>query len=404
MTEYKTLRTIFHISEEKAKTIYDQRFNSKDAIHFDFSVVGSQAFYVMDSEVYKLILAAERLDREITNLQKELPEIAIDQYKNKCLIDEIVLTNEIEGVHSSRQEIDDVLENLAKQDKRGRFQGIVEKYNALNKGGAIPLKTCQDIRNLYDELVLDEVVRENPKNRPDGEFFRKGITHVLDESGRPIHDGVEPESKIIELVEKALSILNDETVETIVRVSLFHFIFSYIHPFYDGNGRTNRFISSAVLASSFSPLPGLRLSFAIKEHIQKYYKAFSICEHTLNRGDLTPFVIMFAQIIVDAMESMRESLREKKQHLDQAMDQILICFRETHLDRIEEDIAYILTQAALFSERGLSAKDLAAIKDVSVPTIYGKIKKLDEKGLIRRSKKGRVVYMATDLNRLSKLT
>ena len=80
MTEYKTLRTIFHISEEKAKTIYDQRFNSKDAIHFDFSVVGSQAFYVMDSEVYKLILAAERLDREITNLQKELPEIAIDQY------------------------------------------------------------------------------------------------------------------------------------------------------------------------------------------------------------------------------------------------------------------------------------------------------------------------------------
>ena len=57
----------------------------------------------------------------------------------------------------------------------------------------------------------------------------------------------------------------------------------------------------------------------------------------------------------------------------------------------------------MFSERGLAAKDFAAIKDVSLPTIYGKIKKLEEKGLIRRSKKGRVVYMATDLNRLSKL-
>lgn len=45
---------------------------------------------------------------------------------DKCLIDEIVLTNEIEGVHSTRREIDDPLEMLAEKDKTGRFLGIVE--------------------------------------------------------------------------------------------------------------------------------------------------------------------------------------------------------------------------------------------------------------------------------------
>lgn len=102
---------------------------------------------------------------------------------------------------------------------------------------------------------------------------------------------------------------------------------------------------------SFSLLLGLRLLFAIKKHIQKYYKASSACDHALNRGDLTPLITMFAQIIVDAMKSMRESLRGKKQYLNQVMDQVLICFNETHLDKTEEDAAYILMQVALFSER-----------------------------------------------------
>ena len=401
MSEYKDLRTLFHISNQSAEETYRQRFDSKDATRFGFSVAGHPAFYVMDSEVYKLILAAERLDREISNLQDHLPTKAIDQYMNKCLIDEIVLTNEIEGVHSSRQEIGEVLENLAKQDKRGRFKGIVEKYDALNQGSIIPLKTCEDIRSLYDDLVLEEVLRENPENRPDGKLFRKGITHVIDETGRVIHDGVEPEDKIIELLKEALEVINDEKIEVIVRVSLFHFMFSYIHPFYDGNGRTNRFVSSAVLASSFSPLPGLRLSYAVKEHIKSYYKAFSVCEHPLNRGDLTPFVISFAHIIVDAMESMRDSLSEKAIQLDQAMSRLLLCF-DDEADELKRNIGYVLVQAALFSELGVTAKDLAVLENVSAPTIYGKLKKLDKKNLIKRRKKGRSVYMSIDLEELGK--
>lgn len=125
------------------------------------------------------------------------------------------------------------------------------------------------MRALYDKLVLDEVRADDPSHVPDGQFFRKGPVSVMNASHKPIHQGVEPESKIIELMNQGLIILADGAIPALVRVSVFHFLFAYIHPFYDGNGRTNRFISSYVLSRSFSPIVGYRLSYSVKEHIEK---------------------------------------------------------------------------------------------------------------------------------------
>lgn len=114
-------------------------------------------------------------------------------------------------------------------------------------------------------------------------------------------------------------ILADEAIPALVWVSVFHFLFAYVHHFYNGNGRTNRFISSYVLSRSFSPIVGYRLSYSVKERIEKYYKGFSICEHPLNKGDITPFVISFSGLVVDAMESMLDSLRVKQSDLADAV-------------------------------------------------------------------------------------
>lgn len=130
-SRYKDLRTLLHISEKDAKRLYEERFNCKDAVRLDFKIGENQAFCVMDSAVYELIIRAMELDRSIDQVMGMLPRRAISQYMDRCLIDEIVLTNGIEGVHSTRREIDDALEMLAEKDKTGRFLGIVEKYHAL---------------------------------------------------------------------------------------------------------------------------------------------------------------------------------------------------------------------------------------------------------------------------------
>lgn len=399
-SKYKDLRTLFHISESDAKRIYEERFNCKDAVRLDFQIGENPAFYVMDSTVYELIIKAMKLDRDIDQIMGMLPRRAIDQYMNKCLIDEIVLTNGIEGVHSTRREIDDALEMLAEKDKTGRFLGIVEKYHALRTRERIPVETCADVRALYNELVLDEVVADDPNHAPDGQYFRRGPVSVLDAAQRPIHHGVEPESKIIELMNCALVALGNDSIPVLVRVSVFHFMFAYIHPFYDGNGRTNRFISSYVLSHNFNPIVGYRLSYSVKERIEKYYKGFSICEHPHNRGDLTPFVISFSELVVDAMESMLDSLREKQSDLADAVDAVNRAITTEEEDAGLWRVAFILAQATLFSENGATTEELCAAAGMSEPTMAKKRKRIKELGFLRETRKGRQRFYSLDLGRM----
>lgn len=396
-SKYRDLRTLFHISEAEAKRIYEERFNSKDAVRLDFNIGENQAFYVMDSAVYELIIKAMELDRRIDQVTCALPPMAIEQYMDKCLIDEIVLTNGIEGVRSTRREIDDALQLLAKRSKSGRFLGIVGKYRVLRTREQIPVETCADVRALYDELVLDEVLASNLGHAPDGQFFRKGPVSVFDAAQRPIHPGVEPEAKIIELMDKALAVLGDDSLPALVRVSVFHFMFAYIHPFYDGNGRTNRFISSYTLSRSFNPIVGYRLSYSVKERIEKYYKGFSMCEHPLNRGDLTPFVILFSELIVDAMESMLNSLQEKQHDLANAVDAVNRAIATEEEDAGLRSVSLILAQAALFSENGVTTEELCAAAGMSEPTMAKHRKHIKELGFLCETHKGRQRFYLLDL-------
>lgn len=120
-SKYRDLRTLFHISENDARLVYEQRFNSKDAVRLNFQISGNQAFYVMDSAIYELIIKAMELDRDIDRTIGMLPQRAIEQYMDKCLIDEIVLTNGIEGVHSTRRESTMPLKCSPKRTRRAGF-------------------------------------------------------------------------------------------------------------------------------------------------------------------------------------------------------------------------------------------------------------------------------------------
>lgn len=389
---YRNLRSLFHDPSADDAAVYEQRISDSRTIRLASLIGGNPAFIFMAPEIYEAIIETLRLDKEILQLELSLPQRALTHYRNSCLIDEIVTTNEIEGVNSTRREIGQVLERLSSNDRRGRFLGIVQKYVLLQTRSEIPLRSCADIRALYDDLVLDEVEAEDPENIPDGEFFRTRITHVVDQTGIPIHDGLEPESVIVEEMNKALNFLNDAKVEPLVRIAAFHFLFGYIHPFYDGNGRTGRFISSYHIAKHYEPITGLSISYAIRQNIEKYYKAFRICEHPLNRGDLTPFVISFSEIIVAAMKNLRDSLVERRREYEAAIMRLksAVPGKSLHL-------AETLATAALFTFDGIDSRGLEMEEGASRQTIYKRLKPLQDSGLVISEKIGRKTYFKLDL-------
>lgn len=381
---YVLLKSLYYDHKEEYETLYESRFNSNECVHLNFSIANNPAFFLETPELMKKVVEITRLDKAISQLSNSLPDIALKQYINKCLIDEIVITNNIEGVHSTRKEIGEILDDLeGKSDKR--FFGLVNKYNALITGSYVSIKDSRDIRELYDEMFLTEIIEENPKDAPDGEIFRKDHVNVVDSRQKVIHHGLYPESKIISSMDDAINILNDDDIDPLFRISIFHYLFGYIHPFYNGNGRLNRFISSYYLANTLESIMGYRLSYTIKENINKYYKSFKVVNEKINKGDITPFIFTYLDFIKESAMNLRDGLVEKAKRLELFAKQLASLPYGN--DEKYSSLYYYLLQASLFSEIGISTSELLQYLNVSRPTLLKRLNNIDESNLLITEKR-----------------
>ena len=399
---YKELKSLYYGDNEIYAKEYMDRFNSEDTIKLNFYIGEQQAFFVQNVEVMKFALNIARLDKKIGELCRELPGVAIEQYSRKCLIDEIVITNKIEGVHSSRKEIGEALDILESQSKskgkHQRFIGLVNKYLKLIKQENISLENCQDIRDIYDEVFLEEVIYEDPINKPDGKIFRKESVTVHSETDKVIHTGITPETKIIESMTLALEFLNDDSVDELYRVCIFHYLIEYIHPFYDGNGRLGRFILSYGVSKTLTPLISFRISETIKENISSYYKAFKVCNDQRNLGDITPFLLMQLEMIFEAMKELEKSLSEKLATWDKYEEVIK---KQGYNDELLGLYSYLI-QAALFSEQGISMLELQQNMNSSNYMIKKLIGKISEDMIVVKTK-NKFKFYSINLERLNKI-
>lgn len=394
---YTTLSDLYYKDTAAYEEQYQARYNSEYTVHLDFDVAGHQAFFVQTPEVYSILTDILRMNKAVSNLCTALPGAAIKQFSRRCLIDEIVLTNSIEGVRSTRKEISDILDELETKSKGKRFYGLVKKYNMLMVKEELPLASCQDIRDIYDELALAEVMEEEPENIPDGSIFRKNSVSIYSPSQKEIHKGLYPEETIIHAMEQALAFLNNDSCEVLFRIGVFHYLLEYIHPFYDGNGRLGRFICSYLLSQELEPVTGYRISYTIKEYIKDYYRAFSTCNNPLNRGDLTPFLHMFLKIVQISVEKLKTSLQQGFTQLNRCVQKIPELM--TQSDNALEELYHLLIQAALFSERGVPTSLVLKHVEISRGTLTKKLEEIPD-GLLIKKRRGNTNYYSINLEAL----
>ena len=394
---YVLLSHLYYKDKNEYKALYEQRISAESTCVLPIKIGKHKAFYCLCPEIYSISMQIMQLDKNISQIQNELPNAALIQFANRCLVDEIKLTNDIEGIYSTRKELASVLNEVSNKAKKKRFYGLLNKYKMLISDNEFALNTSTDIRDIYNDLVLKEVSEDCADNVPDGEIFRKDMAEVTTLTQKVIHKGAYPETKIIQLMEQALNILNQKEIPILVRISVFHYLFGYIHPFYDGNGRTSRFISSYLLSKEFEFLIGFRLSYTIKAHIKEYYDAFKECNDEKNLGDLTPFIIMFLNIILESFQNLYDALEKRINYLFKFSNVI------DSNSKMSDDLkafANILIQVSLFSNEGITKKQLGLELDISESTVNKRLAKLREMGLLLEEKCKPAKYML-DLNELS---
>ena len=395
--EYELLSKIFYKKPTEYESIYDARFNSEASIKLPIKIHENVGFIFNTNEITKLLVKIYKTINKINLLRTHLPNIAINSYIIKSLKDEIALTNEIEGVRSTRKEIEDAIDSI-KNDKSARFKGLVDKYFKLISNEIIPLNNCEDIRTIYDALVLPEIEKEN---LPDGILSRKEPVQVVSATQKEKHRGIMPESKIIESLDLCLDFLKNDDIDSLIKISAFHYLFGYIHPFYDGNGRTSRFISSYLIKNELDILLALKLSYTVKNNINKYYKAFDVCNDRKNKGDITFFVVTFLELLSQASDDLYTKIADLNDQLNYYNNIINTLVNEKVLNDKQAKCIFILCQNRLFDDTYMNMNTLTELLEKSDTTTRKILKSLESKNLLVKSRNKNQYLYSANLDSLS---
>ena len=385
--KYESLNKIYYKNPEQHSEIYKARFNSPTTRHFDFSIKqfgrrkNYPAFLCYTEELVLFMEKIYNKQAKFPRLTEQVPQLLMRQFELMSVVDEVKSTSDIEGVHSTRQELKEIVEG---EKNSPHFSSIIKKYITLTSNEILSFKNCDDVRKFYDEFAHQEITLNEPNKKLDGKIFRKGSVDIQTGTGKILHRGVYSEEKIIELMTKALKILNDEKIPALIRIAAFHYFFEYIHPFYDGNGRTARFIASYYLAEHLNYLTALRLSVIIKRQRKKYYDLFEETDSEFNCGDLTPFVYGFISIVANTFDDIENNLNRKTKQLIKYREKILDLVRG---DELTLKIYDILLQSTLFFGQGVSMEEIIKLTNKSRNTIKSRIETIPKGHIIRTGSK-----------------
>ncbi len=349
--EYKELARLYCMDasserNENAQREYERRYGSASSFHTGFVTPNGELFIALPRELSLLNEQVLRSERIVARLLDSLPGIAGKAVLRGLVLDEVVCSNAIEDIHSTRRQVRDAIEAAQTEPgEKRRFKELALLYlNIIDGTDEFP-RSPAEVRAIYDRVTAGEI---DERSLPDGKLFRKEGTDLVGSGGKILHRGINPEEKIIQAVEQMISLTRNKDVPGLYGAVASHYLFEYAHPFYDGNGRTGRYLLSLLLSKVLSVPTALSLSRAMVENRNEYYRAFRSVENPLNRGELTFFVYTILDLVQEAQTRVIERLEKSVgvyHSLAAAMDSIAA---KERLKAQEQQIVFLLLQYEAF--------------------------------------------------------
>lgn len=381
---YRALSTLFHMDTstsalEDSRRLAEERRLADSSFRLGIKAGDNELFFAVPRELSVLNEAVLRKERRVSSLYSSLPPVARGALVRSLVIDEVVSTNALEGIRSTRRQIDELLSEARNNGNLSskRFLELANLYVGLTSGEQA-LPTCaEDIRAIYDQVMQGE---ELGNSVPDGTLFRGSGVDIIGNGGRVLHHGLEPEGTIISAISTMISVASSKDIPETYSAIAAHYLFEYIHPFYDGNGRTGRYLLALYLSRPLSLVTALSLSRAIAENKAPYYRAFKDAENPLNRGELTHFVMRLMEYISESQDGLIDDLTEKAAQIEKVRQVI----GELDMDERSHAALFMLAQFELFAAfPDANMEEIASYLEVSAQTARLCIKKLEDEGYVK---------------------
>lgn len=350
---------------------------------------GSRFWYVMTHPLQKKLHEIDSYGRDsLYNMVKEEIE---SELIRESLIEEAFYSSVIEGAFTTLKKVKAMVEKR-EPPKDNSEQMALNNYNAMrfileNRGEEL----SNDII-----LKLHRIVTENTLE--DQEYagkYRDDVVYVMDEKdiviyAPPTHDVIQP------LMNDLIGWVNNENEKTfihpIIKASILHFYFVYLHPFFDGNGRTARALFYYYLIKNkYEFFRYFSISSIISSTRGKYYKAIKDAEDY--GSDITYLLIYMADAIMKAIIEIKDKI---SQHYRR--DYILAKISEKRVALNERQEKFI-KKLLLWKDKSINIKKYQEINGVVYQTARADLLDMADKNILTKSKKGKTFNFSinTDL-------
>ncbi|MCD1655512.1 Fic family protein [Treponema zuelzerae] len=213
-----------------------------------------------------------------------------------------------------------------------------EQITAILEGKHViaPLREVQEVRNAID--TYDRFTNWDPYSEKDllaaHGCMMKGL---IDEVGQFRHGGVgviagtevihlaPPADRVPFLVNDLLSWLKQSEDHPLVKSSVFHYEFEFIHPFADGNGRMGRLWQTLILSTwkpVFAHVPIENLVYA---HQAEYYQAIG---DSTEKTDAGIFVEFLLGAILEALQAQHAVTPEVSHEVTPEVERLIKVFKK----------------------------------------------------------------------------
>lgn len=290
----------------------------------------------------------ERIQQKKAELDKlrPIPNYALKSIRESLTLEWTYNSNSIEGNTLTLQETKMVIEEgftIKGKSLREHFEAVnhqeaIELVESLVSDNYILKET--DILNIH-ELVLQKIEKDFA-----GRFRTSGVRISGANFGPP------NALKIDEYITELTDWTNTSNINIVLKSAIFHHRFVWIHPFFDGNGRTARLLFNLLLMKE-----GFPPAIILKNDRKKYYDALNFA----NNGDYSKLFLLILQASERSLNIYLGSLKNtyddyqpistiiEEERLPYGQEYISLLARKGKIDAFKEGRNWLTTKDAVFN-------------------------------------------------------